>query len=412
MKLSRIGRISMAFVVSVAMGLGMTACGGGTVGFMWVLGTQYNQISGFKIDNYTGNLTNIVGSPFPASGTNPVSIVVRPGGRYIYVVNKGGGTTAGSIAEFSVGGDGVLTYQASFTSQGSTPVWASMDSSGSYLYVLDQVAPSTATCPVAGTACGDITVFSIASDTGRLSLVPNNAVKNANGTQLTYFPVGVNPIMMRTSGACLFTLDAGDNTVFPYTTNSGTGQLTLTNNATGGITTQATRLTSINASSSYVYLTDSGGTTASPGGFILPYTVGTNCALNTLTGGSVPNLPLTQNPAYSFTDSKGKYLYVLNQSSTNTQNPNSTISAYTIDQTNGKLQQIPDSNNPYPVGAGPVCMGEDPTNQYVYTSNNTDGTVTGKIINQNTGQLSDLTRGSIFPATGRATCLAISGNTT
>ena len=61
MKLSRIGRVSMALVVSVAMGLGMTACGGGTIGFMWVLGTQYNQIAGFKIDDFTGNLTTTSG---------------------------------------------------------------------------------------------------------------------------------------------------------------------------------------------------------------------------------------------------------------------------------------------------------------------------------------------------------------
>jgi 6-phosphogluconolactonase (cycloisomerase 2 family) len=402
MKLSRIGRISMALVVSVAMGLGMTACGGGTVGFMWVLGTQFNQIAGFKIDNYTGNLTNIVGSPFASGGTAPVSIVVRPGGRYIYVVNKGAGTAPGKIAEFSVGGDGILTFQQAFTSQGSNPVWASVDSSGGYLYVLDQVSPDGVN--------GDITVFSIANDTGRLALVPNNAVKNVNGTQLTYFPVGPKPIMMRTSGACLFTLNSGDNTIFPYSTNSGTGQ--LTQNVTTTIPTQATKLTSIYASSNYIYLTDAGGTTASPGGFILPYTVGSNCTLNTLTGGAVPNLPLTANPQYTFTDTRGRYLYVLNQSTTNTTNANSTISAYTIDQTNGKLQQIPDSNNPYPIGSSPVCMAEDPTNQYIYTSNNADGTVTGKIINQNTGQLSDLTRGSSFPATGRATCLAISGNTT
>ncbi len=118
MKLSRIGRISMALVVSVAMGLGMTACGGGTIGYMWVLGTQYNQIAGFKIDDFTGNLTNIVGSPFSSGGTNPVSIAVKPGGRYVYVVNAGTSTTAGNIAEFSVGGDGILTFQAAFTSQG------------------------------------------------------------------------------------------------------------------------------------------------------------------------------------------------------------------------------------------------------------------------------------------------------
>src|ERR1700679_3259995 len=119
MKLSRIGRVSMALVVSVAMGLGMTACGGGTIGFMWVLGTQYNQIAAFKIDDFTGNLTTPPGSPFPSGGQNPVSRVVKPGGRYLYVVNQGtalptdsnGGSSCGStpgggglIAEFAIGG--------------------------------------------------------------------------------------------------------------------------------------------------------------------------------------------------------------------------------------------------------------------------------------------------------------------
>ena len=94
MKLSRIGRVSMALVVSVAMGLGMTACGGGTIGFMWVLGTQYNQIGAFKIDDFTGNLTTPPGSPFGSGGTNPVSLVVKPGGRFLYVINKGSGLKA------------------------------------------------------------------------------------------------------------------------------------------------------------------------------------------------------------------------------------------------------------------------------------------------------------------------------
>jgi len=62
------------------------------------------------------------------------------------------------------------------------------------------------------------------------------------------------------------------------------------------------------------------------------------------------------------------------------------------------------------VGNGPVCMVEDPSNQYLYTSNNNDGTVTGKYINQRNGQLTDLPRGSTFQATGLATCLAVSGN--
>jgi hypothetical protein len=50
----------------MAVVLGMSACGGYTVGFMWVAGTQYNQIAGFKIDDYTGNLTAMVNSPYPS----------------------------------------------------------------------------------------------------------------------------------------------------------------------------------------------------------------------------------------------------------------------------------------------------------------------------------------------------------
>jgi hypothetical protein len=428
MTLSRIGRFGMAFVVSVAMGLGMTACGGGTIGYMWVLGTtpnaaagqQSGQIVGYKIDDFTGNLTSSVHSPFASGGVNPTSIVVKPGGRFVYVVNSGvaGSATtcpstatdyvAGAISVFSVGGDGTLTFQSSYASQGCNPVWAATDSTGGFLYVLDQKSPAygTTTSGVKDLN-GDVTVFAIAADTGRLSLVTNAQVKNSNGTQLSYFEVGPNPVMMRVaSSGCLFTVDQGDHTIFPYTVGTA-GQLTLTTNSTvqvsGGSVTPL--ITSINASGTNVYLTDSANN------LIIPYTVGTNCALNTLTGGSVANLSTTSNPVYSFTDSKGAYLYVLNQSGTNSNVPNSTISAFTIDASTSKLSPVAgDPNNPYAVGSGPVCMGEDPTNQYVYTSNNVAGTVTGKLINTRTGQLSDLARGATFPATGHATCLAISGN--
>ncbi|MEO8737701.1 MAG: beta-propeller fold lactonase family protein [Edaphobacter sp.] len=413
----------MALVVSAAMGLGMTACGGGTVGFMWVLGTQYNQISGFKIDNYTGNLTEMPHQPFTSAGANPVSLVVKPGGRYLYVINKGssastGNTaatlpcgTTGGIAEFSIGGDGVLAFQQCFQSQGSTPVWGAMDTTGAYLYVLDQSAPGTDCAAKAPKSChGDITVFAVAEDTGRLTLVPNQQIKNADGTQLTYFPVGNTPTMMKAAtGGCLFTLDSGDQTIFPYSIGSN-GQLTLPTNTT--ITTNAGRLTSINGGGSYIYLTDAAPTTDSPGGFILPYTVGTGCSLNTLTGGKVANLPQTSNPVNTLVDNKSKYLYVLNQSTTNSNAPAySSISAYTIEPTTGVLQPVGDTgNNPYPVGAGPVCMVEDPSSQYVYTSNNVDGTVTGFQLYNPNGQLQKLRRGSSFTATGLPTCLAVSGN--
>ena len=429
MKLSRIGRVSMALVVSVAMGLGMTACGGGTIGFMWVLGTQYNQIAAFKIDDFTGNLTIPPGSPFTSGGTNPVSLVVKPGGRYLYVVNEGsalptdtkGGVTCpangaggGTIAEFAIGGQGVLTFQQTFQSQGCTPVWGAKDSTGNFLYVLDKYAPNAKCLPngqpeTSSNFCnGEITVFSVDPNTGRLTLVLNQQVKDPsnNGLQLTYFPVGALPKMMALSGSCLFTLNNDANqTVFPYTAGSS-GQLVLTANST--LNTGATRATSIIAGGTSVYITDAG---SSVNGQILPFTVGgTACSLNTITGGPTQNLSPGTNPVYTLVDSKSAYLYVANQSSTNSTVANSSISAFKI-QSNGTLLAIPEPSglNPYPIGAGPVCMVEDPSNQYLYTSNG-DGTVSGKVLFAPTGQLSNLSRGSTFTAVGQATCLAVSGN--
>jgi len=402
MTLSRIGRISRALVVSMAVVLGMSACGGYTVGFMWVLGTQYNQITGFKIDDYTGNLTSMVGSPYASGGANPVSLTVRVGGNFVFVVNKGTGKNDGNIAVFSVGNDGVLTFQENYFSAGSTPVWAAVDNTGNYLYVLDSQSPAYGTVTNGVTnKNGAITVFQIDGSTGRLQIVPNQLIKNAQGQQLNYFEVGPSPSMLRVGGSCVYTLDQGDQTIYPYGVGSS-GQLVVEANST--TRTGAQNLTSINVNGNNIYLTDAGTNQ------ILPYVAGANCSLSAQTAGAVANLPQTSQPVYSMTDSKNKFLYVLNHG--NTTNPNaanSSISAYVI-QTTGALTPISDPQNPYPVGNGPVCMVEDPSSQYVYTSNSNDGTVTGKFINQNTGQLSALPRGSTFPASGLATCLAVSGN--
>ncbi len=69
---------------------------------------------------------------------------------------------------FSVGGDGTLTFQQSYSSQGTNPVWITTDSTGNFLYVLDQQAPDFAT-----TGNGDITAFSLDPNTGRPSLITN-----------------------------------------------------------------------------------------------------------------------------------------------------------------------------------------------------------------------------------------------
>jgi 6-phosphogluconolactonase (cycloisomerase 2 family) len=361
MTFSKIGRIVTALVASAALGLGMTACGGGTIGYLWVVGTYYNQITGYKIDDYTGNLTAILHSPFTSGGTNPQMLVVKPGGRFVYVVNSGTGSTfsGSSIAEFSVGGGGELTYENTFQPQGTDPIYLQFDSTGNYLYVLTKYSPDYAT-----TGAGAITAFSVASDTGVLTIVPNTAVLNPNNTPTYFFDVGKNPVMSKVGGSCLYTLSG--TSVFPYVINSSTGTLTV---ATTG-----------------QQILGSPGYNGTPGS-------GMNMtSINTGTGSN-------------------KYLYVINQGIASTVSTTaSSISAFTINST-GQLQTLSDStNNPYPTGSSPVCIVEDPSNKYIYISSNADNTVTGKLLNQSYGYLSDLQHGSVFPATQNPTCLAVSPN--
>ncbi len=418
MTFSKIGRLLMALVASAALGLGMTACGGGTIGYMWVLGTFYNQISGFRIDDYTGNLTAVAQSPFASGGTNPVSIVVKPGGRFVYVINSGSGATGtpgttsfsspgASIAEFSVGTGGILTFEQTFISQGVNPVWATFDSTGNYLYVLDKYSPDYAT-----TGNGSITAWAVDGNTGRLTLVTNNAIL-INGKAQTYFEVGPNPSMTSVgSSGCLFTLSA--NSIYPYVVSSS-GQLTVATTGsfvvsapTGGVTPNFTSINTGTGSSAsaFTFLTDSANN------FIYTLQAGSSsCSLTQVASSQMTNVAGTSNPMYSVTSSSGKFLYVMNYNQVGSvSNGSSSISAFTIN-TLGQLATLTDTtNNPYAVGSGPTCAVQDPTHQYLYTSNHFDNTVTGKLIDQNRGYLSNLTRGTVFPSTQTPTCMAISGN--
>jgi 6-phosphogluconolactonase (cycloisomerase 2 family) len=410
MTFSKIGRIVTALVASAALGLGMTACGGGTIGYLWVLGTYYNQITGYKIDDYTGNLTAILHSPFTSGGTNPQMLVVKPGGRFVYVVNSGTGSnfSGSSIAEFSVGGGGELTYENTFQPQGTDPIYLQFDSTGNYLYVLTKYSPDYAT-----TGAGAITAFSVASDTGVLTIVPNTAVLNPNNTPTYFFDVGKNPVMSKVGGGCLYTLSG--TSVFPYVINSSTGTLTVATTGQqflgspgyNGTPGSGMNMTSINTGTgSNIFLTDGGLNQ------VHSYqTTGTACTLSEVAGSQTANVAVNSIPVNSLTSANGKYLYVINQGiSSQVSTTASSISAFTINST-GQLQTLSDStNNPYPTGSSPVCIVEDPSNKYIYISSNADNTVTGKLLNQSYGYLSDLSHGSVFPATQNPTCLAMSPN--
>ena len=370
MKFTKFGKALLLSALSAAVALSVTSCVQSyTVGYLYVTGTITSGtagngiISGFNIDHNTGKLNPIDGLPISSGGANPGRAVLVTGSRFLYVLNRGVnslgnadcyGTGANecqnaNITEFAVGGNGILTPEQTFFTQGLNPFRLIGDASGEFLYVLDHDSPSNAACALAlgpaATTCGDITAFTI----------------NQNSAQIM-----------------------------------GISQGTAIVNGTG-----------------FVYLLDNEGTDVAGTGAtsqILPYSVGTNGALQAQTGGVIPDDATLANPIYLLVESKGKFLYVANQGNnvqgTNTQ---SGLSGYVIDPTTHQLSFI--AGEPFGSGAGPQCLVEDPSDQFIYSADFNDSSVTGRVVDPNSGVLNNLRVTSTFALQGPAAWCLIDGRT-
>lgn len=439
MKFKKSGQILLALVVSLGLGFGLTSCANDyTVAYLYVTGGQYSQIGGFKIGNNAGALTAIPNLPQGSGGKNPVRMVVSSTGRYLYVLNEGDATTdsngnttyaSANISVFSIGGNGTLAFQQSYTSQGFGSLRMGISQTGGFLYVLDEYSPSVVSgsnyitgskTPQTGLSCqdssgiyhpaGDITVFSVDSNTGRLSLITNNQVQNPNGSSLTYFPVGCEPIDFLVTGGYILTADTKDpvtgnsNTIFPYQLNSSSGQLTTTQNSE--FVTGATSISAIgsNRATTYVYVLDPATNN------IWYYTVGSSGLLQAVNGSPETNSQTTSgNPLVVISDSKSKFLYVANTGpSSNLGNANSDITGYTI-AANGVL--APTSPGRFATGSGPQCLLEDPSNQYIYTADYNTSTVSGHVLDPGSGNLTPLRGTSSYATVGNPTWCVASGHT-
>jgi hypothetical protein len=103
---------------------------------------------------------------------------------------------------------------------------------------------------------------------------------------------------------------------------------------------------------------------------------------------------------------------VANQGNNAQDTPQSGIAGYTI---NNPFQPSPLPGSPFGTGGGPQCLVEDPSNQFYYTANFNDSTVTGQQVNQQSGglrPLSDATKAAnSYPLTGPPTWCLVDGRT-
>ena len=207
----------------------------------------------------------------------------------------------------------------------------------------------------------------------------------------------------------IYTAEASDpatgNTQVVYAYNaSSTGQLLQVPGGAQPITgAQSISVIGAAASSTYVYVLDSGAN------MIYTFTQGGNGLLSAISGGAYPNFSGAAGMSALTTDSGSKFLYIANTVSPGLNQAGSVISAFNITGSTGDLTTL--SPGYFGTGSSPVCIFEDPSHQYLYTADAGSSTVSGSLIDPNTGILTNLRKGSTFATVGTPTWCLYSSNT-
>lgn len=187
-------------------------------------------ISAFAVDNTSGNLVGITGSPFATPAT-PTSITVTPNSKFVYVAHP----ALGQVSGFSIGATGALTsITGSPFTVGGAPTFLIVDPQAKFLYVAD--------------ASGNqILAFTIDPNTGAPS--PISGSPFAAGTK----PVG---LALDSTGVLLLAANQGSNSVSAYSINTSSGALSPVSGSPF-TTGRSPVFVTVDASNSFVFVADS-----------------------------------------------------------------------------------------------------------------------------------------------------------
>ncbi len=378
------GRVAKATAVSLALGLGLTACSRDyVVAYVYVTTAKANPglIDAYSVDYQSGALVALADSPIPA-GRNPVAIVPTTssatGNQFLFVLNHDDST----VGTYGVGTDGKLYAESTVNTTGSFPMAAAVDAAGKFLYVVYTFEnPYTPASP----GPGGISIFPISfTGSGGSEQVVLGTPSNVN--------IGNNPIGIVASkyGNFVYVVDAetpggaspvgevlgfkedagsGALTALPGTNLKGTGT-PLVNGYVAGVSPSAI---AENPLSTFVYVTDKVSNQ------LIGYVVQANGSLVPMVNG-----PFTtgQFPVSVTIDPRGAFLYVANYNA-------STLSAYAISAATGTPTNS--VGGAIAVNTNPVGVAIEPAlGIYLFTANQTDGTVSGQQLDPHNGGLKSI----------------------
>jgi 6-phosphogluconolactonase len=398
MTLKTVGQRAIASIVSVAMGLGLTACGRDyTVGYVYATTAKDTAglLNGYKVDYQQGFLVQLSNSPIPTGGKNPVTVVASPDHLSIYVIHR----DDSSVVHFLIGTDGKIYPQKTYNITGSFATDASIDAAGKFLYVTftyqNTILPDGSQQQLytpGNPGPGGVTIFSINSD-GSL------------GSPST-FNLGRNPVKISAASKNHFVYviaqdSATTANLFGFAANSSTGALTALPGQTinpgnvpstgyqSGITPAGLI---VDSAASHLYVTDKDSNT------VIGYTISAN---------GVPSILATaktdSSPAGMTIDLSGKFLYVASYGA-------GSINGFTFAANGAPVQST--AGFSAQAGTGPTCVSligapstGSPTHAvYLYTSNQLSSNVSGTQQNTTDGSLKQI-QNTPFSGNALPTCL-------
>ncbi|MBS1821842.1 MAG: beta-propeller fold lactonase family protein [Acidobacteria bacterium] len=407
----RTAHSAMASILSVAMGLGLTACGRDyTVGYVYATTAEATAglINGYKIDYQQGYLVQLANSPTPSGGKNPVTVVASPDHLSIYVVHR----DDSNVVHFLIGTDGKIYPQKTYNISGSFATDASIDASGKFLYVT-YTYQNTLTLNSDGTVASQSQLYTPANPgPGGVTIFPINSDGSLGGAK--NFNLGRAPVKITAANKNHFVYviaqdPATTANLFGFSANATTGALT----PLPGVIINPGNIVSTGFPSGVA----PGGIIADAAGnhlYVTDQTANAVLAYN-LAASGVPSLFASARtgalPSGMTIDSSGKYLYVASYN-------DGTINGYTFDANGGPVQSTVAGS--VQAGNGPTCLATigapqtgTPTHAvYLYSSNQLSNNVTGTQMSVTDGSLRQI-QNTPFGANSLPTCLvtvpAVSG---
>ncbi len=361
----------------------LSACATLTVDFVYVTSAKaagpnnYGEVDVFEINSESGRMRQIITSPFPSGGRNPVAEAVSPDQADLYVVNE----DDNSIVQFVIGSDGKLYPQNTANTPGIFPLASAV--SGNFLYVVDTYQPLP-TCSPASPCSGSIAVFPILDEAQAGALKPAQPADTL-GTPVTntsisanYWPLSLSgtavsdvfvptAVAVASSGPYIYVAgyDSSNSVGYVFGFSAGSdGTLTAIPGFPLAVGTHPSSIAS-DASGAYLYVTD----------YAQNLVYGFQINGGALTALSSSPFATGASPSAIVLDATAKYAFVANLQDSN-------LTVYSV--TSGNLSRL----GSYTTGTQPVAIGIDPSlNQYVYTANFLGNNVSGFQLKSSDGSL-------------------------